>query len=82
LAWLVTSVASSAEDAPYAVVRPYSTCELDASSVTQAIVAPALVMAPDVRAEITGGVVSVKDLLTSLDTPLSFPAVLYAVTAK
>jgi hypothetical protein len=53
-------VASAADEeaVPYAVVVPYTTFEVAASSVVHVIVALVVVGVPDEIAEITGGVLS------------------------
>src|SRR5437867_98698 len=51
----VTRLAFSVLVLPYAVVRPYSTCESLPSSVVHVIVAPDAVIEDAVTAEITGG---------------------------
>jgi len=54
--WPVTLVLSSVVDALYALVRPYSTCEVPAWSVLHVTVAPVSV-GDVIMLEITGGVV-------------------------
>ena len=51
----VTSVLTSVDCAPYDVVVPYATCELEAWSVIQVIVAVVEVIPVAVTAPMTGG---------------------------
>jgi hypothetical protein len=53
--WLVTSVESSVVLEPYEVVVPYWTCELAGLFVVHEIVAPALLIPPDVTPLIVVG---------------------------
>jgi hypothetical protein len=52
-------VESSVVVEPYAVVVPYSTREVESSSVVQVITAEVVARLPEVTAEITGGVESI-----------------------
>jgi hypothetical protein len=71
--WLVTGVVSNGVVEPYAVVVPYSTCEVAGWFVVQVIVAAELVIFDEFTFEITTlarvDVVNVKSPLTT-STPL------------
>ena len=58
----VTGEALFAERDPYAVVVPYSTCELEGWSVVQVMVAEVVVIAPEVTPLITGIVAAVENV--------------------
>ena len=75
----VTSVRSGALALPYAVVRPYSTCESLLSFVVHAIVAPEVVIDIVETPEITGGVASFETMTEMTGDVRELPAASVAI---